>query len=134
MEQYRRANTDSQLSNDSELNTNPELSTDSSTNRYYVAGIDNASEFEETFLMLQKLVANDDRNALAEYIAYPFHATINKTKIDIKTEDEFVAIYDKVMTDKVKTAFLNQKVEETFVNDMGVSSGQGAIWISEILD
>ena len=122
VEQYRRANTDSQLSSDP------------SSNRYYVAGIDDAAEFEETFLMLQKLVENDDKNALAEYIAYPFHTTMNKTKITIKTEDEFVAIYDKVMTDKVKKAFLNQKVEETFVNDMGVSSGEGAIWISQILD
>ncbi|MDF2541745.1 MAG: hypothetical protein K0S47_1463 [Herbinix sp.] len=103
-------------------------------NRYAVAGIDDPSEFETTFHVLQELIANDKKAEIAEYIAYPISITIDGEKVEIKNEEDFLVNYDKIMTEAVKKAFLDQKVEETFVNYQGVSVGSGVIWISQIPD
>lgn len=102
------------------------------TNPYYVAGIDNAKEFEDTFYLLQEFVANGEKEKLAEYISYPINVSIEGKKTTIKTEAEFIKNYDKVLTDAVKNAFLNQKLENVFVNYAGVMIGNGEIWISQI--
>ncbi len=115
-------------------NTKSLTATDTDSNRYSVAGIENAAEFEEAFQDLQTFVANNDKKAVAEYIAYPINVTINGSKVEIKSEGEFVENYDNIMTEAVKTVFLKQKVDDTFVNYKGVMVGQGELWISSILD
>lgn len=98
--------------------------------RYKVAGIDNAIEFEAAFKQVQELVSEGDKKMVAEYIRYPIVVYIDGTKTEINTEDEFVKNYDKILTEKIKKALMNQKVKETFVNYKGVMVGQGEIWFT----
>lgn len=120
-------NTPSQQVNSGQMqNTPPPPDND----RYKVAGIDNGSEFEAAFKQVQELVSKGDKKVVAEYIRYPITVYIDGTKTEIKTEDEFVKNYDKILTGKVKTALMNQKVKETFVNYKGVMVGQGEVWFT----
>jgi hypothetical protein len=101
-------------------------------NRYSVAGIDNAVEFEETFHLLQDLVSKEDKKAVAEYVAYPIKVMINGTKTELLDEATFIKNYDSIMTKEVIDALLNQKAEDMFVNYKGVMVGQGEIWFNKI--
>jgi hypothetical protein len=104
----------------------------SAVNPYYVAGIDDAKEFEKMYQLIQAAVSNNYKDIVAEYIAYPIKVSIDGTKTEIKNESEFVKNYDKIMTEEVKTALLNQNIKETFVNYKGVMVGQGEIWFNMI--
>lgn len=97
-------------------------------NRYWIAGIDNPAAFESTFRKIQQLVREEDKDAVAEYIHYPINVTIDGVKREIRDKGAFIANYEKIMTLQVKQAFINQKVEETFVNYQGVMVGNGEIW------
>lgn len=119
VDQYRKENS-----------TQGTVSADS--DKYYVAGIDDAAEFDETFLMLQQAVADNDQATVAEYIAYPIRVNIDGNKVEIKNEKEFIEKYDKIMTDPVKEAFINQKIEEVFVNYQGIMVGSGEIWFTQL--
>jgi hypothetical protein len=123
VEQYRKELTNQEPSN-TEGNTEE--------SRYSVAGIDNASEFEEEFLLLQELITKGNKKAVAEYIAYPITVSIDGIRTDISNENSFVENYDKIISESVKKAIINQKVEETFVNYKGVMVGQGEIWLNKL--
>lgn len=123
VDQYRKELTNQEPSN-TEGNTEE--------SRYSVAGIDNASEFEEEFLLLQQLIAKGDKKAVAEYIAYPITVSIDGTRTDISNENSFIENYDRIITETVKKAIVNQKVEETFVNYKGVMVGRGEIWLNKL--
>ncbi len=97
-------------------------------NRYYVGGIDNPVKFEELFNEVKKLVSEDDKVKVSEYIIYPLRVNRDKSSTQIKTPDEFIKNYDNIFTKEVKEALLNQKVKDTFVNYQGVMVGNGEIW------
>ena len=99
-------------------------------NRYYVAGIDDPVEFEKVFNTVKSLVAKGEKEKVAEYIRYP----LTSANITVTNKEEFVKNYDTIITEGVKNAFVNQKVEETFVNYKGVMVGNGQIWFGAIID
>ncbi|HBN85272.1 MAG TPA: hypothetical protein DDZ89_15680, partial [Clostridiales bacterium] len=99
-------------------------------NRYDIAGFDSASEFEGTFHYLQEQVQLDHREIVAEYIAYPIQVNMDGSRVNIENEDEFVNNYNKIFTEAVKKAFLEQDVKETFVNYKGVMVGNGELWFN----
>lgn len=101
-------------------------------NRYATAGIDNAAEFEQTFRLLQELVRKGDSKTVSEYIVYPISVNVDGSRREIKDAKQFVKNYDKIMTQTVIDAFLNQAVEETFVNYKGVMVGNGELWFNMI--
>jgi beta-lactamase regulating signal transducer with metallopeptidase domain len=127
---------ESALATPNETSTPPQATPNESgaagTNRYSVAGFDDAQAFEKTYNKLQALMAVDDKAAVAEYIAYPITVKLDGKKTVIKTESDFIKNYDKIITVAVKAAFLNQKVEDTFVNYKGVSAGQGKLWFNKL--
>lgn len=100
-------------------------------NNYEVAGIDNPLEFNKTFLIIKKIVANNNKKALANYIFYPLKVNSSNNKNIIKTKEEFIAQYDTIFTPKIKTALTNQKIEDLFVNYQGVMVKDGEIWLKE---
>jgi len=99
-------------------------------NRYYVAGIDDAVEFEKVFNTVKSLVSKGEKEKVAEYISYP----LTSANITVTTKEEFIKNYDSIITEGVKNALVNQKVEETFVNYKGVMVGNGQIWFGAIID
>lgn len=111
-------------------NPNEKSEEDKTTNRYSIAGIDNPSEFEDTFNNIKELVASDDKEKVAEYINFPINVHIGGKKVAIETKDQFIKNYDEIFNDNVKAKLANQKVEETFVNADGVMVGDGETWIS----
>lgn len=100
-------------------------------NRYYVAGIDNAAQFETVFTRLQGLVAAGDKEAVADYILYPLNVYVQGVPTTYLSREELLKNYDTVFTAKVKDAFAKQKVNETFVNYKGVMVGNGEIWFTQ---
>lgn len=101
------------------------------TNRYEVAGIDNSLEFNKTFLIIKKLVANNDKEQVANYIIYPLKVNTPTKKFTIKTKKEFITQYDTIFTNEIKTALTNQKVKDLFVNYQGVMVKNGEIWLGQ---
>ncbi|MCB2289333.1 hypothetical protein LGK97_06085 [Clostridium sp. CS001] len=93
-------------------------------NRYSVAGIDDADEFDRVFKTIQELVAKGEKEKVAEYIKYP----LTSANINVNSKDEFVKNYDLIITEKVKNALVNQKNEKLFVNYKGVMVGDGEVW------
>lgn len=102
-----------------------------SMNRYYVAGIDNAAQFETVFTKLQGLVAAGNKEAVADYILYPLNVYTQGAPTTYSSREELLKNYDTVFTEKVKEAFAKQKVKETFVNYKGVMVGGGEIWFTQ---
>lgn len=100
--------------------------------RYNAAGIDDADEFDETFELLQTALADNDRDTFADYIAYPIKVTIDGNRTEIKNKEEFLQYFDEIMNENVKNAFLNQKIEEVFVNYQGIMVGDGQIWLNQL--
>ena len=100
------------------------------TNRYSVAGIDDAAEFEKVFNTVKSFVAKGEKEKVAEYVNYP----LTSANITVTSKEEFIKSYDSIITEDVKNALINQKVEETFVNYKGVMVGNGQIWFSAIYD
>lgn len=100
------------------------------TNRYSVAGIDDAAEFEKVFDTVKSFVAKGEKEKVAEYVNYP----LTSANITVNSKEEFIKNYDSIITEDVKNALINQNVEETFVNYKGVMVGNGQIWFSAIYD
>lgn len=103
-------------------------------NRYYIAGIENAKEFEDAFNKIKELVSKDDKEGVAEHTNFPINVFTDEKKSTIETKEQFIKNYDKIFTEKVKKALANQKVEETFVNYQGVMVGDGEIWFNVFND
>ncbi|MDF2944797.1 MAG: hypothetical protein K0S01_3655 [Herbinix sp.] len=132
VDRFRNENTTSEnTTNDANTNKGNE-GVEVGDNPYSVAGIDNASEFEKTFHLLQDLVAKEDKKTVAEYVAYPINVMIDGTKTNITDENKFIENYDRIINKTVKDAFLNQNVEDLFVNYMGVMVGQGELWFNQL--
>ncbi|BAH43125.1 hypothetical protein BBR47_21480 [Brevibacillus brevis NBRC 100599] len=102
-----------------------------SSNRYEVAGITNAGAFEAFFEKLQEAVKNSDKTEVAKHVRYPLRVNKDGKSQFIRDEQQFLEEYNRIMTEKVKEAFLQQKVTDTFVNDQGVMVGNGEIWLGQ---
>lgn len=131
-----RTNSTSKTSNNkitkTSTNSGDKKSSDlSKNNRYYVGGIDNATEFEATFNKLKTLVKDSKKEEVSKYVRYPISIKINGVKTQIKSEGDFIKNYDKIMTTEVKNAFVNQNVKDTFVNYQGVMVGNGEMWFAK---
>ena len=107
-----------------------------SANPYAVAGIENAAEFEKAFAELQAAVAANDRNKVADHILYPLRvngwwdAAAGKGTFQFATKPEFLDNYDEIFTTQIKTAIIQQKTADLFVNWQGVMVGKGEAWLS----
>jgi hypothetical protein len=83
---------------------------------------------------LKKVVADNDKAAVAAMVDYPFQARINGKALKIRDAAHFVADYDKIITAKVKRAVANQSYATLFANWQGVSIGDGEVWFSGVGD
>lgn len=84
------------------------------------------------FEKLKKAVAENDKEAVASMVEYPFKARINGKAVTVRDAAHFAADYDKVFTAKVKEAVANQTYPNLFANWQGVMIGDGEVWFSGI--
>ncbi|TVX93630.1 hypothetical protein [Paenibacillus agilis] len=100
-------------------------------NPYEVAGIDDPAAFVQFLSDLKKEVAANNKKAVAGMIDYPLNVNKNGKTTKIKTKQQFIKQYNKIMTKEVKQKLLAQKADRVFVNAEGVMIGDGEMWISQ---
>lgn len=89
-----------------------------------VAGFDNPEDFKNFYRNFQILVANSQKEKIAEFINYPLP--------NIKDRADFIKNYDLVFNKKVKDAVNNQNIDEIWRNYSGVMIGNGEIWFNQL--
>lgn len=98
--------------------------------------IDNAlgdhARYRDAIERFQKAVAAKDAAVVAALVQYPFNATIDGKKVEIKDAAGFVARYDEIVAPKIADAIVKQKYADLFVNYKGVMFGSGEAWMNGI--
>ena len=102
------------------------------SNKYEVAGIDDAAVAEKFFRNLQEAVAKDDRAKVASMISYPITVMIGGRKVKLRRRADLLRRYNFVVNRKVRRAVAKQKAEDLFVNWQGVMIGDGEIWFNQL--
>jgi hypothetical protein len=80
----------------------------------------------------QKAVAEEDKEAVAALIDYPFSTTIDGKRTSLKNASDFVSNYDKIITPAIAGVIKAQKYSELMVNSKGVMFGSGETWINGV--
>ncbi|MFD1461358.1 hypothetical protein ACFQ5D_07880 [Paenibacillus farraposensis] len=106
----------------------------SSQNPFEVAGIQDPKSFLNTFKALQKAVADNDKEKVANYILYPLRVNDSEKSLTIPNKKDFMAKYDQIFTDAIREALVNQKTDDLFVNYQGVMVGSGELWLRRAAD
>lgn len=92
-----------------------------------------ASTVIDFLLEIQDSVKTDDKEILASLILYPITIHfIDGEDVEIKTEEEFIANYEKIATPKWKAAILAQEPEELFTNWKGIMVNRGELWFGPV--
>lgn len=81
---------------------------------------------------IQAAVADDDAEAVADWVAYPFKVTINGQAYVLDDAEAFIAHYEAMMTPEIKAAVVDQPFETLFVNASGIMFGDGQMWLAGI--
>jgi len=105
-----------------------------SQNPFEVAGIQDPKAFLNTFKALQKAVADNDKEKVANYILYPLRVNDSEKSLTIPNKKDFMAKYDQIFTDAIREALVNQKTDDLFVNYQGVMVGSGELWLRRATD
>lgn len=94
-----------------------------------------STEDVETFAKNIKLyITNDKKKELAEIIQYPINVTIRDAKKTINSSDEFIQLYDDIITADFKDKISKSYTRYLFSNDNGIMMGNGEIWIHSLDD
>ncbi|MGG4221161.1 hypothetical protein ABEW32_23385 [Paenibacillus jamilae] len=136
-ESAENSSTDAQKSAPSVPATSSDTSStapNASQNPFEVAGIQDPKAFLNTFKALQKAVADNDKEKVADYILYPLRVNDVEKSLTIPNKKDFMAKYDQIFTDAIREALVNQKTDELFVNYQGVMVGSGELWLRRATD
>ena len=88
--------------------------------------------FVEAFDAIQDAVANDDPEAFAAWVSYPFKTTMDGEDYVLDTPEALAEHYEMLMTDDIRSAIVDQQYKDLFVNAEGVMFGNGQVWLSSI--
>lgn len=97
------------------------------------ANLGDPTKLRETIATLKQAVNQHDAAGVAAMVSYPI--TINPhtpNAIRIRTPQDFVAGYDKIVTRHIAKVVEDQKYEELFVNYQGAMFGSGEVWLAGI--
>jgi hypothetical protein len=103
-------------------------------NQYEVAGITDSQKFNDLFISIQEAVSSDSKALIADNVLYPLRVNNKDGHFEIIDKEEFINSYDEIITDKVKSALIDQTIEDLFVNYQGVMVGNGEIWFASLED
>jgi hypothetical protein len=99
-------------------------------------GADTAKNTRAFVAHLQELVRTGDKKAIASEISYPLRvnetANGKPTHTSIRSPQQFIAAYDRLLTENVKSAILNPTaIPCLFGNYQGFMIGDGQLWFQE---
>lgn len=104
--------------------------------RYAVAISDNKTDQDvEKFLNdIQSYVKNDNKEQLAELIAYPVKVKVDNEYINIENKDDFKKNYSKIFDPKYKEVISTAYTKYLFVNYQGIMFGGNTqnMWINDV--
>lgn len=104
--------------------------------RYAIALSDNRTDQDvESFVStIQSYIKNNNKEQLAELVAYPISVKIEDKFTNIKNKDEFIKKYDKIFYTKYKEAMSTAYTKYLFVNYKGIMFGSGVqnMWINDV--
>ena len=103
--------------------------------RFAAGGFEDDAAVLAFIKTLQKNVATAKKDAVADMVNYPM--SLNQTngsskpkRTEIKDKAAFLAKYDDIISEKLKTALKNQDMTDIFARDQGVMLGNGDIWLA----
>lgn len=82
------------------------------------------------WLTVQQNIIAGDRTAVARVVQYPLHECNRLPGRVIADTTAFVAAYDDIVTDTIRTNIEAQTLEELFVNWQGIAAARGELWFS----
>ncbi|WP_315071109.1 hypothetical protein [uncultured Clostridium sp.] len=102
--------------------------------RYAIAVYNKSDQDVETFISeIQSYIVNDNKEKLAEEIAYPVNVKINGQVIKIQNKDELIENYDQIFNADYKQGISNAPTKYLFVNYQGIMFDGGNIWINDVM-
>lgn len=89
-----------------------------------------ADGFFELFSAIQDATINGDPASIADYAVYPLAINTDGETYNVLDRQELYDNFDTLISPAVVDALSTQDVADLFVNQDGVSIGQGAMWIT----
>ena len=87
----------------------------------------------EAFLRaLKRAVAGADARAVAAMASYPLGTGVAGHRATIRTQEEFLARYEQIITPDVASAIEKQSYAGLFANADGVMIGDGEVWFGGV--
>jgi hypothetical protein len=83
---------------------------------------------------LQAAVQADDKEKIAGMISYPLNVIYGDKRARIRNKQAFLARYDNIFDEHVRTTILKQSAQCLFGNANGEMIGRGEVWFSEMGD
>lgn len=83
---------------------------------------------------LAGLLAEGDRESVAEMFHYPCRAEVPSGTFDVETPEEFLAYYDEAVGSEVRTIVEELRNGEMFASGGMVSAGEGSAWFGLVED
>ena len=83
---------------------------------------------------LQKAVAVDDREAVAELTAFPLRAWTGRSLVEVPNASSFLLVYPGIFDPSLKDLIAKATVDDVFANYQGVMIGDGRLWFSPVGD
>jgi hypothetical protein len=105
---------------------------DAIAQRLAIAGIKNPQAAKAFIAQMNTAATNDDRQAIAELLHYPF--TTYEAGNPIKTyraPAELLADFEQVVTPTVLTAMAQATYDDLFANYKGAMIGNGEVWFGQ---
>jgi hypothetical protein len=81
---------------------------------------------------LTAAVRDGDAETVAAFVKYPFTVTVGGRKLVLKSEQEFVADYDAIITPEIAKVVGGQDYGALFANSNGVMFGNGEMWLTAV--
>lgn len=88
--------------------------------------------FHDALIALQDAIAAGDAEAVAEYIPIDTAMNIDGEEVTYASPEEFISIYEDIVTPEIADAVAAQSYETLFVNQLGVMIGSGEVWLGGI--
>jgi len=88
------------------------------------ATINDPVKFKLFLIGFKEMIKKDDVDNIAGLVRYPLK--------DIKNKTEFKANYSRLITDELKTAVADQRLDRIFRNSQGAMMGNGEVWFQNI--
>ncbi|RKE86029.1 hypothetical protein [Rhizobium sp. AG855] len=110
------------------------LASEAETDRQIENLLGDPADYKELFYAFQSAVAEGKAEIAVSLVSYPITISIGGEDATFETEEQLLASYNDVFTDKIVTIIRNQDYGQAFVNSEGLMFGDGEVWISGVCE